>query len=281
MTKKNKYTFNKKGLNIILTGFLLAIGLIMAMPVFWMLSAAFKYESEIFDMPIQWIPNYLYLDNFKFILTEFPYIDWYFNTIKITIFIVVATIFVSSLAAYAFSRLEFKGKNLIFAIYIATLMIPLEVRIIPQFLFFKELHLIDTHTAIVLPWLFNGFAIFLLRQFFMSIPFELTESAQIDGCSEFRIFLQIILPLAKPAVMALTILSFTWSWNSYMPPLIYINSIDKQMISVGITTLKEQYVDNFGAQMAGASLALIPVIIVYIAVQKQFVEGIALTGIKG
>jgi len=267
--------------NIILSIILLLFSLIMALPVFWMVSAAFKYESEIFDFPIKWIPDYLYLDNFKTVFNDFPYMNWYANTLVVTFFIVICTLIVSALAAYAFARMDFTGKGTIFAIYIATLMIPLEVRIIPQFLVFKELNLINTHMALVLPWLFNGFAIFLLRQFFVSIPFELSEAAKIDGCSEFRTFIQIILPLAKPALMSLTIITFTWSWNSYMPPLIYINSSTKQLISVGITTLRSQYVENFGGQMAGASLALIPVILVYLLAQKYFVEGVALTGIKG
>jgi len=277
---KNMYKRLKKK-NIILSIILLLFSLMMAMPVFWMISAAFKYESEIFDFPIKWIPEYVYLDNFKTVFNDFPYVNWYINTLIVTFFIVVATLLVSSLASYAFARMDFTGKGTIFAIYIATLMIPLEVRIIPQFIVFKELNLIDTHAALILPWLFNGFAIFLLRQFFVSIPFELSEAAKIDGCSEFRTFLQIILPLAKPALMSLTIITFTWSWNSYMPPLIYINSSTKQLISVGITTLRSQYVENFGGQMAGASLALVPVIIVYLLAQKYFVEGVALTGIKG
>ncbi len=169
---------------------MLLFSLIMALPVFWMVSAAFKYESEIFDFPIKWIPDYLYLDNFKTVFNDFPYMNWYANTLVVYFFL---SLFVHwllvLLAAYAFARMDFTGKGTIFAIYIATLMIPLEVRIIPQFLVFKELNLINTHMALVLPWLFNGFAIFLLRQFFVSIPFELSEAAKIDGCFRVSNFL--------------------------------------------------------------------------------------------
>ncbi len=284
LVQKKSFGQRLRGISLgqwVLTIGLMVLSIIMALPLVWMISAAFKYETDIFTYPIQWIPQYLHLDNFRLIFQEFPYGGWYMNTLKVTALVVVFTLVVSAMAAYAFARMEFRGRAILFSLYIATLMIPLEVRIIPQFIFFKELKLLDTHTAVVLPWLFNGFAIFLLRQFFMSIPLDLSSAAKIDGASEFRVFWQIILPLAKPALMALTIITFAWSWNSYMPPLIYINSTAKQLVSVGITTLRSQYIDNYGAQMAGASLALIPVIVVYLCAQKYFVEGVALSGVKG
>lgn len=203
------------------------------------------------------------------------------NTLKITFLIVVSTLMFASLSGYAFAKLQFKGKNIIFFSFIATLMIPVEVRAIPQFMFFRAFGLINTHYAVVLPWIYNSFAIFLMRQSFITVPDELIEAAEIDGCSEYRTFWQVAFPLVKPSLIALTILSFTWGWNDYFGPLIYINDVNKQVISVGIASFKTEYADNFGAQMAGASLALIPVIIVYISAQKYFVEGAILSGIKG
>ena len=277
MTKTFKQILFKTIISLILG----VIGIAMALPILWMTSSSFKYESDVFKMPMEWIPSYLNLNNYIFAVTEFPYFQWYFNTIKVTFFIVGSTLLFSSLAGYAFAKLKFRGRNVIFSLFISTLMIPTQVRIIPQFMFFRMCGFIDTHYAIILPWVYNSFSIFLMRQFFMSIPDDLIESARIDGCNEYRTFWQIVLPLANSSLVALTILSFTWGWNFYFGPLIYINDINKQMLSVGIATFKSEYTDNFGTQMAGATLALLPVITVYMLAQKHFIEGIALSGIKG
>jgi len=165
--------------------------------------------------------------------------------------------------------------------FIATLMIPMQVRIIPQFMMFKAFDMINTHWTITVPWMYNAFSIFLMRQFFMSIPDELIEAARIDGSNAYRTFWEVVLPLAKPSLTALTVLSFTWGWNAYFGPLIYISDTNKQVLSVGIATFKSQYAENFATQMAGATLALVPIIIVYLFAQKQFIEGIALSGVKG
>lgn len=276
-----KKTNKNKVIKIIRTIPIIFIGIIMIIPLLWMLSASFKYESEIFSMPIQWIPNEWNFSNYSKVWNDFTYAKWYFNTIKVTVLSVIFCLTSSSLAGYAFAKLDFKGKNMLLLVFVATIMIPVQVRLVPQYLIFRAIGLYDTHLAVSLPWIFNGFAIFLLRQFYMGIPNELSEAARIDGCNEFQIFYRIIFPLTKSALMALVIIIFTWSWNNYLSPLVYIGSMDKQMLSVGISMFAEEFSQNYGIQMAGASLGLIPIVIVYLIGQKQFIQGIALTGTKG
>ncbi len=267
--------------SIIMTVFLSLIGVIMVFPVVWMLSASFKYEADVFAIPIQWIPENVNWGNYTTAFTEYPFMQWYINTFTVAVMVVAFILLFSSLSGYAFAKLPFTGKNVIFALFIATMMIPVQVRIIPQFLIFKQFGLLNTLFAVALPWAFNGFSIFLMRQFYTSIPDELLEAARIDGSNEYRTFFQIVLPLAKSQLAALFILAFTWGWNEYMSPLIYISDANKQVLSVGIATFKSQYSANFAVQMAGSTLALLPIIIVYLCAQKYFIQGIALSGVKG
>jgi multiple sugar transport system permease protein len=257
------------------------IGIGMVLPIAWMISSSFKYESDVFKMPMEWIPSRVNLNNYVKAVTDFPYFNWYWNTLKVTFFIVVLALIFSSAAGYAFAKLKFRGRDTIFVMFIATMMIPMQVRVIPQFMLFKWLGMINTHSAIILPWMYIPFAIFLMRQFFMSVPDELLEAAKIDGFSEYRTFWEIALPLAKASLAALTVLSFTWGWNFYFGPLIYISELKKQLLSVGIASFKAEYEQNYAVQMAGSTMALVPIIVVYLIAQNQFIEGIALSGVKG
>lgn len=266
---------------IVLSAALFLLGLMMVLPVLWMISSSFKYEADVFKMPMVWIPKYFNIKNYVTALTEFEYFKWYFNTTKTTFIVVALTLFFSSTSGYAFAKLKFKGRDFIFFLFISTMMIPMQVRIIPQFMMFKSMDMINTHWTITLPWMYNAFSIFLMRQFFMTIPDELIEAAKIDGSNEYRTYWEVILPLAKPSMTALTVLSFTWGWNAYFGPLIYISDTTKQVLAVGIASFKSQYAENFATQMAGATLALVPIIVVYLIAQKQFIEGIALSGVKG
>jgi multiple sugar transport system permease protein len=265
----------------LLTALLAVVGIVMVFPIAWMLSASFKYESDVFNMPIEWIPKKFNPSNYAMAVTDFPFATWYANTALVTIYIVVLVLTVSTIAGYAFAKLDFKGRDAIFLIFIATMMIPVEVRIIPQFMIFKSMGLIDNVLSVALPWMFNAFSIFLMRQFFTSIPNDLIEAARIDGCNEYTTFFRIVLPLAKSQISALFILAFTWGWNEYFSALIYINDTNKQVLSVGIASFKGEYSGNFAVQMAGATLALIPIIVVYLFAQKRFIEGVAMSGVKG
>ena len=275
---------NKKALTakIIKTVALGIIGILMVMPVVWMVSTSFKFEGEVFTFPIQWIPKNPTMNNFTKIFEQFPYWDWYINTARNTCLIVVFGLLFASMAGFAFAKLRFKGKNMIFMFYIAAMMIPAEIRLIPQFLMYRKIGLINTMWAAVLPWMFFvGFSIFFMRQAFTSVPDELMEAAKIDGCGFGRLYYKICLPLVKSSFMALGILTFTWGWNDYTGPMIYISDLTKQVLSVGIASFKAQYSANYALQMAGATLALIPIIIVYLISQKYLIEGVASSGIKG
>lgn len=265
----------------ILSIFLLGVGCLMILPMIWMISTSFKFESDVFHMPIQWIPETATLSNYISAITDFPYAKWYLNTITSTFWIVVLLLTISSMAGYAFAKLPVIGKNLIFFLFITTMMIPHQVRIIPQFMMFQTFGLINTQASIIVGWSYSAFAIFMMRQFFMSIPDDLLEAARIDGSGETYTFFKIVMPIAKAQLSALGILAFTWGWNQYFGPLIFINKKENQILSVGISMFKSTYTNNYAIQMAGASLALIPIIIVYLLAQKQFVEGIALSGVKG
>ena len=205
---------------LFITLFLIIVGIVMVFPIAWMISASFKFESDVFRVPIEWIPENPNFENYITALTDFPYINWYINTIIATACIVFLVLFVSSLSGYAFAKMNFKGKNLIFMLFIATMMVPVQVRTIPQFLVFQKMGLINELPSIILPWAFNGFSIFMMRQFFMSIPNDLLEAARIDGSGEYRTFFKIVMPLAKSQLAALFILSFTWGWNEYFGPLV-------------------------------------------------------------
>ncbi len=268
----------KKG---ILFAFMFLVGIVMIIPMVWMISTSFKNEADVFNMPIQWIPNPITFYNYERVLSEFPFFTWMGNTIWSTAWIVVIVLSFGSLAGYAFAKLDFAGKNILFLLFIATMMVPIQVRLIPQFQMYQAMGIIDTWLTLVLPWSFCAFAIFLMRQFFTSIPNELLEAARIDGAGEFRIFAIIAFPLARPQLAALGILAFTWGWNQYLSSLIYIRDINKQILAVGIALLKDNMAENYGMQMAGATIALLPILVIYMLLQKQFIEGIALSGVKG
>lgn len=278
MTNKNK----AKTIVIIKSIIMGILACVMLVPVVWMMSTSLKYESDVFSFPIEWIPSEITWSNYTSAFTKFPYINWYMNTFRNTILIVLSILIISSMAGYAFAKLRFRGSKVLFLAYVAALMVPSEVRLIPQFLLYRNLGLINTMWSVVLPWmLFVGFAIFLMRQAFMGVPNELLEAAQIDGCNYYQQYYKIALPLIKSSLITLGILAFTWGWNDYTGPMIYINDLDKQVLSVGIAAFKTQYSSNFALQMAGATVALVPIIIVYLIAQKYLIEGVAASGIKG
>lgn len=265
---------------ISLSAILIFFGIVMVAPLFWMASASFKYETDVFAFPFILIPDPITLTNYQSLLFSFPYEKWYMNTLISTSGIIGLTLLFGSISGYAFAKLHFAGKNVVLAIFLSSMMIPVQVRLIPQFIMYRQWGIIDTLWCIVLPWAYNSLAIFLMRQFFTSLPDELMQAARIDGCSEYGIFAKIALPLAKSQLVALGVIAFQWGWNDYLGPLVYIGDTNKQILSVGIASVKGEYSSNFGVQMAGATLALIPVIVLYLFAQKHFVQGIAMTGIK-
>lgn len=261
---------------------LTVMGFTMILPFLWMLSAALKPEVEIFRFPIKWIPENPTLSNLKAIFSEkYNFALYYLNSFKIAVTVTVIQLFTCSFAAYAFSKIRFPGRDQIFLCYLGTLMVPFQVTMIPLFIIMKNLHLLDTHTSLILMSAFSAYGVFLLKQFYLSIPDELCEAAKLDGCGHFKIYSQIMLPNIKPAMATLGIFTFLGQWNDFLAPLIFLKTKSILTIPLGLKMFVSEYNVEFGKMMAGTSVALIPVIIVFFIGQKYFVEGIAMTGVKG
>ncbi len=259
---------------------LLGGAITMVVPFVWMLSSSLKTNLEVFRIPPTFIPDVAQWQNYIEIFKVVPYGRWFLNSLFITVVQTVLYMFIASLAGFTFARLRFPGRDVIFTLYLATLMVPGEVTLIPKFILMRKLELIDTLTAVILPGIFNAYGVFLLRQFFMTLPESLEEAAILDGASYFRIYWNIILPLAGPALATLAIFSFRGAWNDFTWPLIVINSEHLKPLSVGLASFHGLYETNWPYLMAASTVALIPIIIVFVAAQKYFVRGIALTGLK-
>lgn len=260
---------------------LLVIAIIMLVPFAWMLSASLKLDKDVFKFPIEWIPKDPRWKNYLDIWTKIPMFTFVMNTVKLTAIVTCLQLITSSFAAYAFAKLEFKAKNLLFLCYIGTIAMPWQVYMVPQFMMMRSIHLDNTHMAIILLQAFSAFGVFLMRQFYQGIPDELCEAARIDGMNEYRIYGRIMLPLSKPALSTLTIFTFVATWNDFLGPMIYLTKPELKTIQIGLRMFITQYSSEYGLIMAASVVALIPVLIVFLALQKFFVEGIASTGIKG
>lgn len=260
-----------------------AIGILMLLPFLWMLSASLKRPIEVFEYPIRWIPREFMWSNYAEVWLNpyYPFFEFYLNSIKVTGLTVIGTLLVSSLAAYAFAKLNFFGKNVIFLCYLATLMVPHHVTLVPRFILFHWMEIYNTHWALILPATFNILGIFLLRQFFMGIPNELLEAAKMDGAGHLKIWYRVVIPLATPALISLMILSFIWSWNDYINPLIFISSKSLYTITLGLQAFMGMESVQYNLIMAGAACASIPLIIMFLILQKYFISGIASGAVKG
>ncbi|MGG1552187.1 carbohydrate ABC transporter permease [Paenibacillus ferrarius] len=257
------------------------VALSMVVPFLWMLSASVKSEAEIFGFPIQWIPSHFYWSNYSKVWTELPFFTYYLNTIKIAVLTTLLQIITCSTAAYAFAKVKFPERDRLFFLYVATMMVPYQVMMIPQFMLMKKIGLIDSHWALILLGAFSPFGVFLFRQFFMSIPEELSEAARIDGLNEFGIYSRIILPLIRPAIASLTIFTFMHAWNDFLGPLIYLNSDALFTLQLGMQHFQSEHATEYGPLMAAAVCAIIPTIIIYFMAQDHFVEGISAGAVKG
>lgn len=263
---------------------LIVISLFMIVPFLWMLSASIKTDREVFQVPFVWIPANPQWNNYIRIWTKMPFLKYIGNTAFLTVVVTLLQLLTSSFAAYSFAKLDFKHKNILFLAYIATIAMPWQVYMVPQFIMMSNVfHLNGKLTAMVCLQAFSAFGVFMMRQFYMGIPDELCEAARIDGMSEYKIYANIMLPLSKPALSTLTIFTFVATWNDYLGPLIYLTPNKASWtIQLGIkNTFIGQYSSEYGLLMAASVVSLIPVLIVFLMLQKYFVEGVANTGIKG
>ena len=282
MTKKSSIHRNRVIGKVLIYALLILITAIMIVPFLWMLSASIKTNTEVFKItPFQFIPDVPQWSNYQEIWTKIPLAKFIGNTVFLTIVVTLLQMLTSSFAAYAFTKLHFKNRNALFLAYIATIAMPWQVYMVPQFIMMRGMGLNDKLLAMICLQAFSAFGVFLMKQFYEGIPDSLCEAARIDGMSEYKIYSTIMLPLSKPALSTLVIFTFVNTWNDYLGPLIYLKSEAKKTIQLGLKMFIGQYAAEYGLIMAGSIITLIPVLIVFLALQKYFVEGVASTGIKG
>lgn len=260
---------------------LIAGSVIMLLPFAWMLSTSLKVPAETFTYPPVWIPSTIAWSNYARTVTAMPFGRFYLNSLVVTICVTVLQILTSSLAAFAFARLRFRGREALFLLYLATLMIPFQITMIPNFILVRTLGWYDTYQALILPPAFSAFSTFLLRQYFRGIPLDLDEAARIDGAGSFRIWWSVVLPLSGPVLAALAIFVSLNSWNDFLWPLIVTNSQSMRTLPVGLSSFQGQYKTDWNLLMAGSVIAMLPVLLVYIVGQRWFIRGITLSGIGG
>ena len=260
---------------------LVLMALVMLVPFAWMLSASLKLDKDVFIFPIQWIPENPRWQNYQDIWTRIPLFQFVLNTVKLTLIVTFLQLLTSSFAAYAFAKLRFKGRNFLFMAYIATIAVPWQVYMVPQFMMMRSMGLADTHLAIICLQAFSAFGVFMMKQFYEGIPTELCEAARIDGMSEYQIWYRVMVPLSKPALSTLTIFTFVNTWNDYFLQLVMLTSEEKWTLPLAIANMQGEMSSDFGLIMAGAALASIPIIVVFIAFQKYFTQGIAMGAVKG
>lgn len=260
---------------------LMALAFLTLVPIIWMVLTAFKSPSEVVTSPPTWIPTTWHPENFIDAWRAAPFGRYLANTFFIAVSVAVLETVTSAFAAYAFARLRFPGRDLLFLVYLGTLMIPRQVTLIPQFILMRELGWVDTYQGLIIPQAFSAFGTFLLRQFFVGIPHELEDAARIDGASRFECFRRIILPLAGAALAALMVFAFLFQWNNLLWPLVMSNTDSTRPVAVGLRAFQGQYNTDWNLLMAAAALATIPVIVVYAVAQRWFVRGITLSGFGG
>ena len=260
---------------------LAALTFITLLPLLWMLSSSLKLDTDVFTLPIQWIPLKPVWSNYAVFWQKVNFSTYTLNSFKLALIITFIQVVTSSFAAYGFAKCDFRGKEMLFFIYIATIAIPWQVYMLPQYVQMRMLGLVNTHLGYVFLHAFTAFGVFLMRQFYVSIPNELLDAARIDGLNEFRIYLRIVLPLSKPVIATLAIMVFVTIWNDFMGPLIYFDSDHLKTIPLGIRMFLGMFSTEYGLVMAASVFSLIPVFVVFLFFQRFFVQGIATSGLKG
>jgi multiple sugar transport system permease protein len=261
--------------------FLSISGLLMVFPFIYMVASSLKTSSEVVQVPPRLFPSVLQLGNYVEVLSIVPLGSQLFNTVLVTALVVLGWLTTSVLAGYAFARLTFPGRDLLFGAYLGTLMVPFAVLIVPMYQIMQRFGWVDQLTALIVPWLFTAYGTFLLRQFFMGIPRDLEEAAMMDGASRWGVLFRICLPLARPAMATLATFGFLYAWNSFLWPLIIISSPEKKVVTQGLVDLQALYAARVDLIMAGSTLAVLPTLIIFLLAQRYFIEGIATSGLAG
>jgi multiple sugar transport system permease protein len=260
---------------------IIGIGLLFAFPFVWLVLTSFKAPSEIVSMPPTFLPKEWHPENYVKAVTTIPFFRYMGNTLFIFIFKAIGAALSCSLAAYGFSMLRWPGRDVVFVLVLATMMLPFQVTMIPLYILWDRFDLIGTFVPLILPsWFAYAFSIFMFRQFFRTIPMELVEASRIDGCSEPRIYAQVIMPLAKPALAALILFEFMWTWNDFLAPLLYLSKEANWTLALGLLQFRSQRETNWELLMAASTLMVVPAVVLYFFGQKTFIQGIATTGFK-
>lgn len=278
--RKDNRTLQKLG-KVLLYVVLIALSLFTLIPFVWMLSASLKLDREVFAFPMKWIPETFHWENYVVIWTKVPMLNYFKNTAIVALSVTLIQTCTSSFAAYAFAKLHFRGRDTLFLCYIATIAVPWQTYMIPQFVEMRAFGLYDNLVAIMVLQAFSAFGVFLMRQFYQGIPTDLCEAARIDGLSEYGIWARIMLPLSKAAIATLVIFTFIGTWNDYMGPMIYLSREEVKTVQVGLRRFIQENSSDYHLIMAASMVSLIPVSIVFLCLQKYFIEGIATSGLKG
>ncbi|CAH1219095.1 Diacetylchitobiose uptake system permease protein NgcG [Paenibacillus auburnensis] len=274
----NKTVINKS----IATLIMLFFSIVMIVPFLWMISTSFKTPAEVFQYPIRWIPTHFNWSHHVKVWTgDNSFVLYYLNSLKVAVLSTVGAVCLSALAAYGFSRIEFKGRNTMFLVYLSMMMVPPQVLFVPKFIMFEWAGIYNTHWALILPGMFTIFGVFMMRQFFLSVPHEISEAAFIDGAGHFRIFSRIILPMAKPSLATLAIIDFSWHWNDYENALVFLIDHDLFTVPLGLQNFILENNVDYNGMMAAATAGIIPMILVFLIGQKYIIEGVASSAVKG
>lgn len=270
-----------KLLNVITYLVLILGALVTVIPFIWMLSTSLKSGGEIYKLPLTFIPKKIMIENYKIVFNKVPMRQYMINSLIVTAIITVATIITSILAAFAFSRFDFWGRDVLFTLLLGTMMVPGEMLIAPNFVTLSKLGLINTVTALYLPWIASVFTIFLLRQHFLGIPEELYYAAKVDGCSDFKYLIKVMIPLSKPGIITVALLRIVNSWNEFLWPLLMVSTPDKRTLPVGLSQFITEAGPNYNLLMAYSSIIILPIVLIYIVLQKYIIQGVQRSGIKG
>jgi multiple sugar transport system permease protein len=260
---------------------LLPVAFLMVVPLLWMLVTSVETLNETRHFPPIIVPSGVHVGNYTEVLRDAPFARWFLNTLLVTVAVVIGNLLFCSLAGYAFARIRFFGREVVFLLVLATLMIPFQVIMIPTFLIVRKLGLIDTLGALIVPNLASAFGIFLLRQFFRTLPIELEEAARIDGATRLGVLFKIVLPLSGPALATLAVITFLWTWNDFLWPLVTIYSPHNMTLQLGLTTFQGAHQANTQLLMAANVMSMVPVLALFFVAQRYFIRGIATTGLKG
>lgn len=261
---------------------ILLLCIISLFPFFWMVRSSLMTKTDIFASPMKWWPEVVQWSNYSEALTQVPFLKYFMNSLFLVVVNIIGKLLSSSLVAFGFARIDFKGKNVLFGIVIATMMIPWSVLLIPQFMLWNVAGLYNTYYPLTIPAFFlDGFYIFLLRQFFQTIPRDYDEAAILDGASYFRIYWKIMMPLCKPSLMTVCVFTFMNTWNDFMGPMIYLKDVDKNTVSLGLQQFISQYTTEWHYMMAASTVAIVPMILMFFFAQRYFIEGMTFAGVKG